>query len=342
MTRRGRWSEEQLRREFQQLGLPPGDPTFHFDRDRWAARPQLRRRQVPRGSRLWPAAAVAAAVAALIVGHLTAHVVKSPAAPTASPHVAVAVRRIALGARPNPTVVGQTLRIAGTAYGTHGRPAAHTHLELRGLPGYTSGRTVITNALGQFALTAQWTTPGSYTVTAQQGSAHTTMTVVVQAPSTAGQTPPFAGTQVKFYRGVSTPAAVPAGYAGTNLAAAFSPSVYHRVEGFSGTLAGHPFVVDIYSGYPSGLFVGVSYNHQPVLFAAGPAPVFDILNFTGDWMVLGSPSAGAYEAINLTNGHTLTQASQVVPLKGYEGLAPPTNILGLPGIQQSAAVPYGS
>jgi len=341
VTKRGRVSEEQLRREFRQWGLPPRDPTFRFDHERWAVRPR-RRRPRRRWAHLWEAAAAAAMVGALVAGHLTAHVVRSPAAPAAKTHPIVgAVRRIALGAISNPVVAGHTVRLAGTAYAANGRHAAHTSLKVLGLPTAPAGETVTTDASGHFTLRATWEQPGTYTLIVSKGTVHASVTVVVHAATSASQTPSFAGAQVQFFRGTSAPPAIPAGYVGVHLAGAFSSGTYHRVEGFTGILAGHPFIVDLYSGYPSGLFIGVNYNHQPVLFAAGPAPVFDVLNFTGDWMVLGDPAAGAYEAINLTSGRVVTRLSQVIPLKGYSGLTPPPDILGLPGIQQSVTVPYG-
>lgn len=69
--------------------------------------------------------------------------------------------------------------------------------------------------------------------------------------------------------------------------------------------------------------------------------MFDVLNFTGDGLVIGSPSAGAHEAFNLMTGHVLSRLSQVVPLKGYRGLSAPAHVLGLPGTPYPVAVPYG-
>ncbi|AEJ39715.1 hypothetical protein TPY_1532 [Sulfobacillus acidophilus TPY] len=55
----------------------------------------------------------------------------------------------------------------------------------------------------------------------------------------------------------------------------------------------------------------------------------NILNFTGDWVVVGTPSAGAYEAINLMSGQTITNPAAAAQMKGYRGLGLPSHILGL-------------
>jgi hypothetical protein len=95
--------------------------------------------------------------------------------------------------------------------------------------------------------------------------------------------------------------------------------------------------LDVYQDYPVGQFVGVQHNHQTVYFGYGPGPVFDILNFTGNWVVLGSPASGQYMAINLTTGR---QSSDPVALKGYGGLRPPGHVLGLAGRPIPSHVPY--
>ncbi|AEJ40257.1 hypothetical protein TPY_2080 [Sulfobacillus acidophilus TPY] len=61
-----------------------------------------------------------------------------------------------------------------------------------------------------------------------------------------------------------------------------------------------------------------------------PVPTLNLLNFTGSWVVVGAPSAAAYEAVNLTSGWTLVNPEQVAPMKGYRGLGLPSRILGLP------------
>jgi hypothetical protein len=86
--------------------------------------------------------------------------------------------------------------------------------------------------------------------------------------------------------------------------------------------------------------LGINYNHHTVYFGHGPAPVFDVLNFTGNWVVLGAPSAGAYMAFNLVTGHSLVNTHQVVLMKGYQGLGTPSHVLGLSGSLISPNIPY--
>ncbi|NMP23703.1 hypothetical protein HIJ39_15270 [Sulfobacillus sp. DSM 109850] len=73
----------------------------------------------------------------------------------------------------------------------------------------------------------------------------------------------------------------------------------------------------------------------------GPSAVFDVLNFTGNQVVLGNTAAGTYMAINLQTGHTITNPSDVVPLKGFTGLVAPPDILGLPETHDLVTIPYG-
>jgi hypothetical protein len=142
--------------------------------------------------------------------------------------------------------------------------------------------------------------------------------------------PPFSGTILKRVVGANGPQAIPDGFTSAPPShLTFAPSQYPLVESFSGRLQEHPFILDFYQN-ANGMFVGVSYNHHPVFFGPGPVPTLNILNFTGDWVVLGTPSAGAYEAINLKSGHTIINPEQAAQLKGYHGLGLPAHILGLP------------
>ena len=118
----------------------------------------------------------------------------------------------------------------------------------------------------------------------------------------------------------------------------FSSKEFRPVEGFTGILHGHPFVLDFYKRYPDGLYVGIRYDRRTVYFGAGPAPLFDVLNFTGNWVVLGTPTLGAYEGYNLVTGAPFPGHS--APLKGYPGLGTPRRVLGLPGLTVSPVIPY--
>ncbi len=159
----------------------------------------------------------------------------------------------------------------------------------------------------------------------------------------SGVTPAFAGHNVQHDIGTETPQALPNGFqAPKDQHMTFSDHTDHRLEGFTGTLNGHPFILDFYEDYPVGDVVGVSYNSRPVYFGNGPAAVFDVLNFTGNTVVLGSPTVGAYMALNLVTGQSMVNPSQVVPLKGYQGLTAPSHILGLPGTHYPVGVPYAS
>ncbi|CAB1128943.1 protein of unknown function [Candidatus Hydrogenisulfobacillus filiaventi] len=109
----------------------------------------------------------------------------------------------------------------------------------------------------------------------------------------------------------------------------FSSSRFPLAESFSGRLAGHPFILDFYRNSQGG-FIGVRYNSRPVYFGPGPVPTLSILNFTGPWVVVGTPSAVAYEAINPTSGSTINNPQQAARMKRYRGLGEPSHILGLP------------
>ncbi|PSR27722.1 MAG: hypothetical protein C7B47_07615 [Sulfobacillus thermosulfidooxidans] len=67
--------------------------------------------------------------------------------------------------------------------------------------------------------------------------------------------------------------------------------------------------------------------------------MFNVLNFTGSWVVLGTPSAAAYEAINLTSGRTIVNPEQAAQLKGYTGLGLPSHILGLSHEEFPVSIP---
>lgn len=153
-------------------------------------------------------------------------------------------------------------------------------------------------------------------------------------------TAPYAGTAWRFLRGRYVVPAVALGYHNLGQRLTFQPSKFIPVEGFAGSLHGRPFVLDFYAHYPEGLDVGINYNHHTVYFGHGPAPVFDVLNFTGNWVVLGAPSAGAYMAFNLVTGHSLVNTHQVVLMKGYQGLGTPSHVLGLSGSLISPNIPY--
>lgn len=158
--------------------------------------------------------------------------------------------------------------------------------------------------------------------------------------ATSSTTPTFAATSWHLSRGSQMVSAVPSGFTDAAQHLTFNPAKYSPVEGLSGQLHGHPFVLDLYQQARVGLFVGVRYNHHTVYFGYGPSPVFDMLNFTGNWVVLGAPSAGQYMAINLTNGKQIVNPQDVVPMKGYRGLGVPNHVLGLSGQPISPRIPY--
>lgn len=159
-------------------------------------------------------------------------------------------------------------------------------------------------------------------------------------PATPTTTPAFAATTWRFLQGRQVVPAVPRGFTDAAQHLTFTPAQYQPVEGFVGQLHGHPFVLDFYAQSRVGLFVGVQYNHRPVYFGYGPSAVFDLLNFTGDSVVLGSPAAGQYMAVNLMTGQQTTNPQTVVPLKGYRGLGVPRYVLGLKGHRISPVIPY--
>lgn len=153
--------------------------------------------------------------------------------------------------------------------------------------------------------------------------------------------PGFSGTGVKLLTGKNTPSAIPVGYKGSQPGLTFANPTFTPIEGFAGTLNGKKFVLDFYSNKPNGIAVGINYNNKPVYFGFGPSPMFDVLNFTGENVVLGSSSTGSYMAINLVTGNVNTNPSQVVSIKGYSGINPPNYVLGLPGTQYPVTIPYG-
>ncbi|MDP9727447.1 hypothetical protein [Alicyclobacillus tolerans] len=149
----------------------------------------------------------------------------------------------------------------------------------------------------------------------------------------------FLGKNVQFITNSGMPNAIPNGYTDQHTQLTYYRNKFQKIESFTGTLHHKTFILDFYNSIPNGIAVGVSYNHQPVYFGWGPSPVFDILHFVGDSILLGSPSAGAYMAINLMNGHLMTHTKQIVKLKGYSGLQPPKYILGLPGTHYPIQIP---
>lgn len=216
-------------------------------------------------------------------------------------------------------------------------------MTVMGLPHEPTGETLHTNSSGHATITAQWSQPGTYTVSVGNGLVAWQTHVVVQTSqnSSTASTPAFAGQNVQREVGTQAPQAIPNGFhSPADQHLTFSNHTYHRVEGFVGTLNGHSFILDFYQDDPVGLFVGVQYNGQPVYFGTGAGSVFDVLNFTSNMVVLGSPAAGNYMALNLVTGQPLYQFSQVVPLKGYHGLTAPADILGLPNTQYPVAIPY--
>ncbi|WP_242968629.1 hypothetical protein [Sulfobacillus sp. hq2] len=154
-------------------------------------------------------------------------------------------------------------------------------------------------------------------------------------------TPEFAGVHVRRLTGTQIVPAIAQGYQSpTDKAMVFSSKAFVPLEGFSGYLDGHSFVFDIYQNYPNGLVLGASYHHVPVYFGPGPSPVFSVINFTGDEVVLGNPAAGSYMAINLMTGQRTVNLSAVLSLKGYPGIGLPSHILGLPGTHYSPQIAY--
>jgi hypothetical protein len=159
---------------------------------------------------------------------------------------------------------------------------------------------------------------------------------------TPSTTPAFAATSWRLAHGNQVVPAVAPGFTDSAQHLTFSPRQYAPVEGFSGQLQGHPFVLDFYQQSRIGLFVGVQYNHRTVYFGYGPSPVFYILNFTGNSVVLGNPAGGQYMAINLISGRQTVNPQDVVPMKGYRGLGLPNHVLGLSGQPISPRIAYPS
>ncbi|WP_219930721.1 hypothetical protein [Sulfoacidibacillus thermotolerans] len=149
----------------------------------------------------------------------------------------------------------------------------------------------------------------------------------------------FLGKNVRMIINSNMPKAISNGYTDQQTKLTYSKNKFQAVESFTGILNNKTFILDFYKSASNGIAVGISYNHQPVYFGWGPSPVFDILHFVGDNVLLGSPSAGAYMAINLVNGQLITNTEEIVALKGYSGLQPPKYILGLPGTHYSIQIP---
>lgn len=77
--------------------------------------------------------------------------------------------------------------------------------------------------------------------------------------------------------GSAVPTSLPNGYQSTASPNLTYSSKDAQIEGFSGILDGHPFVLAFYNNAPEGLLVAVSYNHRPVYFGYGPSAVFSVL-----------------------------------------------------------------
>ena len=253
------------------------------------------------------------------------------------------VARVSVTADPPSVTPGENTTISGTVWLPNGQGTPGATITIMGLPHEPTGDTVKTNAAGQFAVTAAWSQPGTYQVSAGNGLVGSQTHVVVSASGASPDTPGFAGQEVQLDTAKHTPPAIPNGFQsppGQQLT--FSASRYHRVEGFTGRLHGHSFVLDFYQEPHVGLFVGVQYQGHPRYFGYGPSPVFRVINFTQNTVILGNSAAGTYMALNLLNGQQTTHPSQVVPLKGYSGLTGPAYILGLPGTHYPTTIPYGS
>lgn len=157
-------------------------------------------------------------------------------------------------------------------------------------------------------------------------------------PSATTNSMTFYGNHVVRSVGTQVYQALPTGFkaAGQNLT--FSTTAYHRVEGFTGTLEGHPFVLDFYQN-TQGLFVGIQYNQLPTYFGYGPAAGFDVLAFNKDTVVLGNMAQGTYMAINLLTGQQSAILSEATALNGYMKSTPPAHIFGLPGTNYPVTIP---
>lgn len=254
------------------------------------------------------------------------------------------VAKIAGSASPNPVAVNQKVIISGTVFLADGDSAPDAAMTIMGLPAAPKGDTVHANQHGQYSVAARWSHPGTYTVSVGNGLIEWQTHVVVDGstPSTALA---FAGQHVVRYIGTQAPPAIPQGFkspASQNLT--FAPSTYHVVEGFSGALGGHPFVLDFYlNTQPSsaGLYMGIEYNQHPVYFGDGPAVGFDVLAFNQDAVVLGNMAQGTYMVMNLETGQQNLNAvnSEAVALDGYTKSTPPPQILGLPGTNYPVSIP---
>ena len=216
----------------------------------------------------------------------------------------------------------------------------------------TSAGTTPTNATNQSetnhsTITANNTTRSNTTSAVGTQSSANQISNNSTAPTTSNtvETPTnvaeFSGSDVKLLKGQHTPVAISKGYKGAQPNMTFSNQKFLPIEGFTGTLHGKKFVLDFYSNQPNGIVIGVRYNNKPVYFGFGPSPMFDVLNFTGDNVVLGSPSAGAYMTMNLVTGKVDTNTSQVVSMKGYSGITPPKYVLGLSNTKYPITIPYG-
>ncbi|WP_230087835.1 hypothetical protein [Alicyclobacillus mali (ex Roth et al. 2021)] len=149
----------------------------------------------------------------------------------------------------------------------------------------------------------------------------------------------FTGTLVRI-TGANISSVVPDGYRDPRTGLTYLSKYFHDVEDFTGTIGGKPFALGFYDDRPNGIAIGLSYNHHPVYFGWGPTPIFDVLKFVGESVIVGTPSAGAYEALNLQNGDVVTQTSQVMSLYGVHNLQTPQYILGLPGDRYPVQIPY--
>jgi hypothetical protein len=249
------------------------------------------------------------------------------------------------------TPINQPVRISGQVLNSQHEVIPNAKLSVVGLPDSPSGYTVRTNTQGEFHLTTQWPHPGKYTIAIGDGkrsidisvqvvpsSTVTVSSSVAAHPSVTSKS--FSGMNVQLVSGLHVSSSIPNGYTDKQTGLTYSNTKFQTVEEFTGTLKGKSFMLDFYREPSDGIAVGVSYDHRPVYFGWGPAPQFNILNFTGSDVVLGSPAAGAYLAIDLISGQLITKTEQVVALKGYQGLQPPKDILGLPGSHYSIRIPH--
>lgn len=158
--------------------------------------------------------------------------------------------------------------------------------------------------------------------------------------SSSGSTAPaFNGTVSRVVTGPSGENPMPSGYRGVD-GEIYQPTSDRLEESIAGRLKGNPFVLDFYLNSPNGLTIGITYNHHPVFFGAGPSPTFDVLNFTGDAVILGAPSASAYEGYNLVTGKVIVHNMAV--LKGYSYIGVPSHMLGIPHSHYPVTIPSGS